>query len=93
MPGQKGPELDCVILTQPEGTEEVENEDSSTPKRTKTDACAPFSMSCHEGCQQKALGEYFAVLQVHPNNAFAANGVGAVLAELGQLDDAQVRHP
>lgn len=39
---------------------------------------------------QRALGEYFAVLQVHPNNAFAANGVGAVLAELGQLDDAQV---
>jgi len=30
------------------------------------------------------------VLNSHPSNAYAANGVGAVLAELGRLDEAQV---
>jgi len=31
------------------------------------------------------------VLLANPSNAYAANGVGAVLAELGRLDEAQVR--
>lgn len=37
----------------------------------------------------KAFYEYQHVLRGEPNNVFAANGIGAVLAELGRLDEAK----
>jgi RNA polymerase-associated protein CTR9 len=37
----------------------------------------------------KAYMEYQHVLRGEPNNVFAANGIGAVLAELGRLDEAR----
>lgn len=36
------------------------------------------------------MQEYLPVLLDNPSNAYAANGLGAVLAELGRLDEAQV---
>lgn len=37
----------------------------------------------------KAFGEFQHVLRGEPNNVFAANGIGAALAELGRLDEAR----
>ncbi|KAL6746592.1 Paf1 complex component [Haematococcus lacustris] len=42
-----------------------------------------------EACLFRALELYHAVLLHDPRNAFAANGIGAALAELGRLDEAQ----
>jgi RNA polymerase-associated protein CTR9 len=48
----------------------------------------------------QALAYYTKVLQTHPDNIYAANGVGAILAEQGKVDQAkevfvtvQVRRP
>lgn len=58
--------------------------------QTSTCACASALCLRVRPVPAQSLGEYMSVLSHSPNNAFAANGVGAVLAELGKLDEAQV---
>jgi len=73
--------------------------------RVAVQACIDGSLQAALGCKVRgldaqkptatappqAMENYNRVLMEHPSNVFAANGVGAVLAELGRLDEAEVR--
>ena len=54
-----------------------------------TPVSSPHRIPLHSPAPPQAIDQYIGVLKSDHSNVYAANGLGAVLAELGRLEEAK----